>query len=251
MFAVTDELDTTNTKISAKTDKEVYGLGETVKLDGKLFSGQSAVKIVLSKPDGKTINSGAKVDSSKFSWSWTIPPKDYDLADIRDPRQMRPSVFGNYKISISATSETYDVFFKVSKNPATDKLEVKPLEVRTENQVYSAGEKLVVNGDAIKRQQGSIGGVIKDRVNVQVKSWNNKVIFESNLDLDNAGHFKSTYDLPLTIFKDGTYKVAATYQNLRAETTFEVKNNIPVSDTSKLTLTLNTDKDEYSPGDMI
>jgi hypothetical protein len=253
MFTVSNELDPTNTQLIASLDKTIYGLGEKVTLTGKLFSGQSAVKIILTKPDGKTINSGARVDSSTFSWSWDIPQKDFDLVDIRDPRQPRPSVFGNYKISVIASSQTLDLVFKVSKNPATDTLEIKPLVVRTDMQQYSAGEKLTVSGEAIKRQQGSTatGGVVPDRVSVQIKTSANKVIYSSQLDFDNAGHFETTYDLPLTIFKEGTYKVTAIYKGIRADTTFEVKNNLQISDTGKLTLTLTTDKDEYLPGETI
>jgi hypothetical protein len=252
-FAVVSSLDTSNTQIVATTDKTIYGLGEKVTLQGTLLSGQSAVKVILTKPDGKTTNSGAKVDSSKFSWSWDIPQKDYDLADIRDPRQARPSIFGNYKISVIASSQTAEVFFKVSKNPETDTLEIKPLVVRTDKQQYTPGEKLTVSGEAIKRQQGSTtsGGIIPDRVNVQVKTWGNKEIYSSQLEFDVAGHFASTYDMPITIFKDGSYKVTAIYKGIRSDTTFEVKNNIPVSDTSKLALTLITDKEEYAPGDTI
>ncbi len=253
MFSVEGEIDVTNKRIGAKTDKQVYGLGEKLTLEGTLLTGQSSVKIVLSKPDGKTMNAGSRVDSGKFSWSWDIPEKDFDLADIRDPRQVRPTVFGNYKISVIATSETFELFFKVSENPETDTLEVKPLEVKAEKESYSAGDKLKVIGSAIKRQQSSTstGGVILDRVNVLVKAWNNKVIYDSKLDLDNAGHFEATYDLPLTIFKDGSYKITAIYQTLRVDTIFEVRNNIPVGDASKLTITLNTDKEEYSPGETI
>lgn len=252
MFSVKGE-NGANTKISAKTDKQVYGLDEKVTLEGTLLTGQSSVKIILTRPDGKTVNAGARVDDGKLSWSWTTPNKEYSLADIRDPRQARPSVFGNYKISIIATSEIVDVFFKVSENPETDKLEIKPLEVKAEKQSYSPGEKLKVIGSAIKRQQSSTstGGVILDRVTVQVKSSNNKIIYDSKLDLDNAGHFEATYDMPLTIFKDGTYKITAIYQTLRADAVFEVKSSIPSGDTDKLTITLNTDKEEYSPGDTI
>ncbi|HXG73799.1 MAG TPA: lamin tail domain-containing protein [Candidatus Nitrosotenuis sp.] len=253
MFTVTNVLEPTNTKLIASTDKTIYGLGEKVMLTGKLLSGESAVKIILTKPDGKTVNAGAKIDASTFSWSWDIPQKDFDLADIRDPRQPRPSVFGNYKISVISPSQTLELVFKVSKNPATDTLEIKPLVVRTDREQYAAGEKLTVSGEAIRRQQGSTstGGVVPDRVSVQIKTLANKEIYSSQLDFDSAGHFESTYDLPLTIFKDGKYRVTAVYKGIRADTTFEVKNNLPVGDTGKLTLTLLTDKEEYSPGETI
>jgi hypothetical protein len=250
-FSVTDDLDLGTTVINAKTDKSVYGLGETVKLEGTLFSGQPAVKIVLTKPDGKTTNSGAKVDNGKFSWSWQIPQKEYALADIRDPRESRPTVFGNYKITMRATSENADVFFKVSENPETDTLVVKPLEVRTEKQIYSAGEKLVVLGSATKRQASlSTGGQFPDRVTIVVRTMDNKQIFDGLIPFDNAGQFKTTFELPLTIFKEGKYKVTAIYYKLRAETIFEIKNEIPLGAEGNILVTLSTDKEEYSPGEV-
>ena len=251
-FVVGDPLDIKNRTIIAKLDKEIYGLGETVKLDGTLVSGQSAVNIVLTKPDGKSIKSGAKIDNSKFTWSWTAPPKDYDLADIRDHRQARPSVFGTYKISIVATSENIDLFFKLSENPASDSLAVKPLEVKAEKPVYRPGEKLLISGIAVKKiGADATTGTVVDRVNVEIRTLSNKVIYTSNLDLGNGGTFKSAYDLPLTIFKDGKYKIVATYHKTRADATFEIKNDIPISTDDKITLTLSTDKKEYLLGDTV
>ncbi|MBI5698174.1 MAG: lamin tail domain-containing protein, partial [Thaumarchaeota archaeon] len=252
-FVANSDLDVTNRNIVASTDKQVYGLGETVKLDGTLVSGQSAIKITLTKPDGKTVGAGAKIDNSKFTWSWAIPSMDYDLTDIRDTRNDKPSVFGVYKISISATSETADVFFKVSENPALDTLEIKPLVVKTYKSVYTAGEKLVVSGEAIKRQDNvnTALGAIKDRVGVDVRTSSNKVIFTSNLDLNSGGAFKTTYDLPLTLFKEGKYKVVVSYQKLRAETAFEIKNSVPLGTQGKTTVTIKTDKERYLAGDTV
>lgn len=251
-FSVIDSLDISNKKLIVKADKDIYGLGEIVKLDGTITTGQTAVQIVLTKPDGKTLNGGGKVENNKFSWTWQIPQKEFALVDIPDYRGERPTVFGTYKISIMTSSETRDVFFKVSKDPTNDTLSIKPLEITTDKPVYRAGEKLTVSGSALKRQQTTGSqGITLDRVQVQVKTSTNKQIFNSALDFDNGGNFKTTYDLPLTIFKDGTYKVTATYQKIKAETTFEVKNNIPLHNDEKLTLSLNTDKEEYSSGDTI
>lgn len=252
-FVVNSDIDIANRNILAKTDKQVYGLGETVKLEGTLVTGQSAVKIVLTKPDGKSGNYGAKLDNSRFTWSWTAPQKDYELGDIRDPRQSRPSVFGVYKISVIATSERTDLFFKLSKDPANDTLEIKPLEVKTDRATYAAGEKLLVTGAAIDRQSNvdTSVGTVKGRVGVDIRTMSNKVLYTSALDLDGGGAFKSTYDLPLTTFKEGKYKVVATYQKLRAETTFEIKNSIQLGDTGKAVLIIETDKKQYLPGDTV
>lgn len=252
MFAVIDSLDVNNKKLIAKVDKTVYGLGEIVKLDGSITTGQTTVQIVLVKPGGKTVSGGAKVENNRFSWTWQIPQKELDLITDPNYRGERPTIFGTYKISVKSSSETLDVFFKVSADPEHDTLSIIPLEVTTDKPVYRGGEKLVISGSAVKRQMTTGSeGITLDRVNVQVKTSSNKLIYNSELYFDNGGNFKTTYDLPLTVFKDGTYKVIATYQKLIVQTTFEVKNNTPISADEKLTLSLNTDKEEYSPGDTI
>lgn len=253
LFSVKGMTTPENTKLSANLNKSIYGLGEKVILEGTILSGQPSVKIILTKPDGKILNFGSNVDAGRFAWSWDIPQKDFEAAEIRDPRQPIPTVFGNYKISVIIPSETLDLFFKVSKTPDTDTFEVTPLSIRTDKAIYSAGEKLTVSGEAVKRKQGSTstGGIVPERVTVQVKTSNNKEIYSSQLPFDSGGHFTTTYDLPLTVFKDGTYKVTAIYGKVRAETKFEVKNNVPIRDSGKLTLTLNTDKDEYVAGETV
>ncbi|HSA97838.1 MAG TPA: MG2 domain-containing protein, partial [Candidatus Nitrosotenuis sp.] len=251
-FAVTSLIDVTNKNLLVTTDKSVYGLGETVKLDGTLTTGQGNVQIVLTKPDGKTVNGGSKVDNNRFSWTWQAPLAEFDLANFPNYRGERPTVFGTYKIAVMIPSKTVTLFFKVSPDPANETVSTKPLVVTTDKPVYKAGEKLTVSGTASNRQQPTGSEAVRiDRVQVQVKTSVNKQIFASSLDFDHGGDFKTTYDLPITVFKDGTYKVTATYQKITAETTFEVKNVIPLNGDEKLSLSLNVDKDEYSPGDTV
>ena len=56
------------------TDKEVYGLGETVTLTGIVPpTGAHSVEVSLIRPDGTRTNSGASIDNQRFTWSWTTP----------------------------------------------------------------------------------------------------------------------------------------------------------------------------------
>ncbi|HET8720212.1 MAG TPA: MG2 domain-containing protein [Candidatus Nitrosotenuis sp.] len=252
VFSVTDGVNTSDVGINAVLDKSVYGLGETVNVQGTLHSGASAVKIVLTKPDGQTVSGGANLNNGKFSWSWTIPKTDYSTASLND-NEPRRTVFGAYKIAISTSSQTTNLIFKVSKNPETDTLEIKPLDVMTDKDVYQAGDRLYVLGSAIKKQQTSsvTGATIPERVSIQVKTSNSQVIYSGAASFDSLGRFQTSYDLPLTVFKEGTYKVSAEYKGLLTSTTFEVKNNLQVSSSGKLEFSLRTDKDTYSPGDTV
>lgn len=244
------EIVVIGTTLTAKTDKQVYGLGETVRLEGSLFTGQPNVKIVLVRPDGRTVVGSAPITNSMFSWSWDVPRTERTVSDIRDPRAQLPTVFGNYKITIFDASRTTELFFKVSQNPETDTFATSPLQVRTSKAVYGAGEKLVVSGSAVIHDQTSVASTrIPDRVNIQVRTALGQVIYDSTPAFDAGGYFSISFDLPLTVFKDGTYKISATYQKARAETTFEVRNNVPLTGTGGIAILVGTDKGEYAGGE--
>src|SRR5205807_616520 len=74
-FSVYDPLVTGNQAIVANTDKQVYGIGETVHLTGKISSSvdTSSYTITLTKPDGSITSSALTVSNGFFSWDWTIP----------------------------------------------------------------------------------------------------------------------------------------------------------------------------------
>jgi len=57
--------------------------------------------------------------------------------------------------------------------------------------------------------------------------------------------------MPVTIFKDGTYKVTGSYFNLYDEILFQVNNNFVVGGDEPLALQMNLDKEEYYPGDIV
>lgn len=250
-FSVIDPLDIES--IVVNTDKEVYGLGENVYLTGLIPTGSASkpsVEIILTKPDGDTNKFGATVDNGRFSWTWTTPLSEKPRT-VENTRVLYSSNYGVYKISVAQTGNNpVVVFFKVSPSPAEDSLNVKPLTVTTEFPIYNAGEKLTVLGTALKRVQGTQGLVVPDRVEIAIKSPSGKVIQESSVYFDSGGNFKSIFDMPVTIYKEGIYKVTALYQGIRAENFFEVENNFIFGGEDKLSLLIGTDKEQYNQGDI-
>src|SRR3989338_7581952 len=235
-------------------DKQVYGLGETVLLTGLLPStGDHSVSISLTKPDGSTINSGATVDNQRFSWSWVAPISEKPLAIKIDDRSISKTNYGIYKIHVSTASYGKDVFFKVSSDPENDSLSLAPLYVSTEKSLYKAGEKLKVIGSIIKREQGSEGLVIPERITLLVLDgkFPFKQIHQASVYPDQGGNFQSLFELPITVFSEGEYKVKALYSNKQAESTFTIANDFSFGSDEKLSLLLATDKSEYYPGDLV
>lgn len=250
-FTIVDPLDIAG--ITASTDKEVYGLGEKVQLTGlipKTGAGNPSISITLTKPDGDTNKFGTNIDNGKFSWSWTTPLSEKPQT-VQNNRVLFSSNYGIYKLSVSHQENApIVVYFKVSPNPEEDSLNIKPLTVTTEFPIYQAGEKLKVLGTSLKRVQGTQGLVVPDRVEITVKSPSHKLIYESSVYSDAGGNFASTFDMPVSIFKEGTYKVTALYQGIRAENFFQVDNDFFVDESDELSLIIGTDKEQYYPGDV-
>jgi hypothetical protein len=158
-----------------------------------------------------------------------------------------------YKISL-AQSDTAPivVFFKVSPNPEEDSLNIEPLTVTTEVPVYSAAEnqKIKILGTAIKKVQGTQGLVVPFRVDIIIKSPAGLSLDSSSVFLDAGGNFQSLFDMPVTIYKEGIYKVTAVYQGIRAENFFQVDNDFIFGGEEELALVIGSDKEEYHPGDL-
>jgi len=236
-------------------DKDVYGLGEDVHLTALVpgaGTGKSDVGITLTKPDGDTNKFGTTIENGKFSWTWTTPLSEKSNA-VQNDRVRFSSNYGVYKISVSQSdSAPIVIFFKVSPNPSEDSLNIEPLTVTSELPVYNVAQnqKLAILGTALKRVQGTQGLVVPDRVDIAIKSPSNKIITESSVYLDAGGNFQSIFDMPVTVFKEGIYKVTAVYQGIRAENFFKVDNNFIFGGDKVLSLLIGTDKEEYNPGDV-
>ncbi len=253
-FSVVDSLDLEDgAKINI--DKEIYGLGETVHMTGILPpTGDNSVSISVTRPDGTTAETGALVENQKFSWDWDVPvyEKPQKLKDD-EGRDVRLSNYGIYKIKVAISSESIDIFFKVSADPENDTLSTNPLFVSTEKSLYKAGERLKVSGNVIKREQGDEGLIVTERIQIKIIDaiYQTKVIHESNVYPNQGGEFTSLFELPATIFSEGEYIVRANYLQTQSESRFSVANDFSFGGDVDLSLLLNTDRSEYYPGDAV
>ena len=254
-FSVVDPLDI-GERILLQLNKEVFGLGETVLLDGIVpgVGQHDGLKISVIKPDGTVKNSGVLIDNSRFSWSWVTPITEKNIIVINE-RSVTSFLtnYGVYQIVVAGKSGSVNIFFKVSPNPEQDTLQIEPLSVTTDKAVYSAGETMKVIGTAIKRVQGTEGLVVQERAQIIIKdgTFPFKQILDSSVYLDIGGHFESSFVLPVTVFKEGNYKATAIYQGLRAETLFSIDNDFNIGGDVPLAMLLNTDKEEYGIGETV
>jgi hypothetical protein len=254
LFSIVDSLDLKDGPIIT-LDKEVYGLGDTVYLNGAIPpTGDNSIDISITTPDGNIRNFGATIDNQRFSWSWVTPITErYSNLKIDEGRDVIKSNFGVYKIKVSTASESVNLFFKVSADPENDSLSSTPLFVSTEKSLYKAGEKLKVVGNVITRQQGDEGLVVPERVIIKIVdgTFPFKQINESTVYPTQGGDFSSTFELPATIFSEGLYTVKATYSGISDKAKFSVTNDFIFGLDDDLSLLTSTDKSEYYPGDVV
>jgi hypothetical protein len=253
VFSVSDSLDESG--VSLSLDKEVYGLGETVHLSGLIPpTGDASVSISLTKPDGSMINSGATVDNQRFSWDWITPIAETQHAiKSADDRSFSTTNLGIYKIKVSNESYGADLFFKVSLDPVNDSLSILPISVYTDKTIYKAGETLNVLGSVITREQGDEGLVVPERVHLTITSEKlpTKPIHEASVYPDQGGNFQSFFELPITIFDEGQYKVKAVYQKKQTDFSFGVANDFTFGLDEPVSLLISSDKSQYHPGDVV
>lgn len=253
LFTVSDVLILEN-GISASLNKEVYGLGEQVMLSGIIpRTGDAGVSITLTKPDGSATTTGTTAENQQFSWNWVTPiSATKQTVKSTDDRSQITTNLGIYKIKVSNASFDRELFFKVSLDPLNDSLSTTPLHVFTEKSIYKAGEKLKVLGTVIKREQGDEGLVVPERVHLTIASEKTptKIIHEASVYPDQGGNFQSTFELPITIFSEGQYKVKATYLKKQATYSFGVANDFVFGIDEPVTLLVSSDKSQYHPGDI-
>ena len=254
-FSITDPFDDLIDNATITLDKEIYGLGETVNLSGIVKpTSSNTVKISLTRPDGTGTDYGAYVDNQRFSWSWATPISEkYQNINVANIQDSLKSNFGVYKIKVSTDSEYVDLFFKVSADPENDSLSDSPIFVSAEKPLYKAGEKLKVIGNVILRSQNDEGLVIPDRVSIRIHDgvFPNKQIHEASVYPDQGGEFSSLFELPVTIFTDGSYIIKANYINARSQSTFGVANDFAFDLDGPVALLASTDKPEYYPGETV
>jgi len=252
-FSVADSLDVVG-RDSIYLNKDVFGLGETVFLTGNLPpTGDASVSISLTKPDGSIRNFGATVDNQQFSWSWVAPLFETQPNRKLDDRSLSITNLGIYKIHVSTPSEGKNLLFKVSLDPANDSFSVLPIDVYTDKPIYQAGKTLKVLGSVIPREQGSEGLVVPERVHLTITSEKQptKPIHEAFVYPEIGGNFYSNFELPITIFSEGQYKVKAVYLKKQTSFSFGVVNDFTFGLDEPVSLLVSSDKSQYHPGDVV
>lgn len=253
-FTVYDTLLSGNQPIVANTDKTVYGLGETVNLNGQITSAasSSSYTVYLTKPDGTLVQNQLSVQNGQFTWSWAIPSSYTVPSTAKNCAELRclPALkgpYGIYKITISSNTANTDLYFEVSENPQTDTF--TPFILETDKSQYQTTELLELFGQIIPSSDPATKETNPTPV-VLIYSSKGQEVYRTFVNVNSGGQFLTAIHLNPGVFKTDQYKAYGQYLNTRATANFKVTD--PFETTSaKLALFITTDKQDYLPGETV
>jgi hypothetical protein len=259
-FSVYEPLATGNQAIVASTDKQVYGIGETVHLTGKLSNlvDPSSHTITLTLPDGSIITNPLTITNGFFSWDWTIPNSPTTsgtLATIIHSGRQNvvtinnyPNTFGIYRITISSSHDKTDLFFGVSKNPQSE-TKLSPFFLETDKTDYITTQRVQIFGQVIPKVNAAALEQ-NTMINIAVYAHTGQEASRATVQVNPGGQFQTSIGLRPGIFQTGTYKIYGSYLDASSQTSFNVTDPFTTS-SNKLSLLLTTDSDKYLPGQTV
>lgn len=247
-FEVVEDAKLGGGTIRASTDRQVYGLGQTVHLEGTFgaqVGGVQGVAITVHKPDGVTERHSTSIQDNVFSWSWDTPrfESTYSTSD----RTVSKTNLGTYRLNIATGDTSLDLFFMVSAEPGTENVE--PVTVNLDKDNYVLGDTLRVTGQvAEKPQSGRI--LVPHQIGIKVFNEDapSDPIYEANVYPSQGGRYMISFELPITVFVHGSYAVQATYNDIKAIAPFTVSDSPMFDDGVQAELLLEADAQVYQPG---
>jgi hypothetical protein len=246
--------------ISLWTDKEVYGLGDTVSISGRLNNFWiPSMDIEIRQMRNLALDGGGisneKIDSiilegdSSFTYSYKIP---------------RESGLGDYVITISDDIGSAIKSFVVVTNPDEYIFSDAPFVAFSDNESYDAGDTLFLTGKIAKPVlkstfdvhivkltiSDSLGQTIQIPVGIggaggiggQIQT---SIDDQYTIIPDDSGRFSLELPLVRSNFPSGSYDLNLTYGSLVTSVPFSV------IDTSVSEMVLTIDKDVYGLGESV
>ncbi|MGI0046316.1 MAG: hypothetical protein ACREBB_03900, partial [Nitrosotalea sp.] len=256
-----------STPIIVSTDKQVYGLGNTVQISGSTQlaglqnSGLSpSLEIVQSSAIGTVQGSVPQtLDIKTFVTMGSSNTFTYNFLIPNDPSRL-----GDYRVIVSTPSEKSEADFVVAQNPSTYQAVTTtgPLSIVTDKSLYAYGNSIVMSG---KIQSSSIVQGVQVQITVinstgsQMYSQANSLVTGAAISQstplaffaypDSSGNYLVQQTLTPSVFVAGTYTLKASYNNLLASTTFTVYNPLDTGSQGPIVATL--DKQVYGVGDTV
>ncbi len=258
-FSVQDPLSSVSqNNIAASLDKQVYGVGDTVHLTGKLASstGTSAYTLTLLKPDGGIITTPLTLDNGLFSWDWTVPAQAaYNTASTFTTNRAssfsansQTNLYGIYAITIKSDYGNTQLFFQVSPNPQ-NQTAISPFTIETDKASYQNSDVANISGQALP-QSNTAAQATNSQTQITIYTQTGQEIERYAATLNQGGQFHMSVSLRPGLWPAGNYTVYAQYLTYTNQTKFQVTNPYTVG-SGPLQVFMVTDHQKYLPGQTV
>src|SRR6267143_4008663 len=248
-------IPTLNAPIVVTTDKQAYGLGETVTISGCVkLVGVNSFQIEIAQSYTKGVirqvfdvkNFLTILPDGSFTYQFLIPSS--------------PDRYGSYRAIVSEKAYTTETDFNVVENPSTFvATNLGPLSITTDQPSYAIGDSVTISGNIASNKVLSGVSLVISVLNGNGTAVISKASTGPNLSgglgtgvvdvpltfyayPDSNGNYKITQTLPRSLIGSGTYILKAAYGKLTTSTSFTFYD--PLS-TENQAIVANTDKQVY------
>lgn len=248
------------------TDKQVYGLGNTVKMSGStqltgLQNSGLSPSLEIVQSTAASASRGIVPQTLDIKTFVNLTPSDTFTYNFTIPSD--PSRLGNYRAILSTSSATAEADFVVAQNPSTYQptTQTGPFVMTTDKTLYAYGDSIVISGSIqpnMTLQGTQIQILVFNSTGSQLYSQTSFVsgsAISQSTPLaffaypDTSGNFVIQQSITPSVFTAGTYTLKASYGNLQTSTTFSVYN--PLDTGSQGPMVANLDKQVYGVGDTV
>ncbi|MCA9827200.1 MAG: lamin tail domain-containing protein [Nitrosopumilus sp.] len=252
--------------ISIWTDKVAYGLGDQVKITGRLnqqWVSTLDLEIIQTKQtsigssssgsdSGFKISDGVRIaGDGSFAYNFTIPDNKLRL--------------GDYRITVSKNVGTANSVIHVVSNPESFVGSGSPLTVNTDKEVYESGDKMVISGfikDLFTTSSYKSGLPVKISIShedgtplkitalsgAQTKYSNDVAIaYVFTAIPEVSGNYLLNLDVTRSVFTEGNYVIKSEFSGHVTTKTFSVTDPLDLKDG----MIVSVDKDVYGLGETV
>ncbi|MGY5143868.1 MAG: lamin tail domain-containing protein [Candidatus Nitrosopumilus sp. bin_32a] len=252
--------------ISIWIDKVAYGLGDEVKISGRLnqqWISTLDLEILQTKQSslgssstgsdsGFKISDGVRImGDGSFTYSFTIPDNKLRL--------------GDYKINVSKSIGSATVIAHVVSNPESFVASNSALTVNSDKEIYEPGDKMIISGfikDPSSTSSYKTGIPVKISIShedgtplkitalsgAQTKYSDDVAIaYVFTAIPETSGNYLLNLDVTQSVFTAGNYIIKSEYSNHIATKTFSIINHLDLKDGAIVSI----DKDVYGLGETV
>ena len=225
--------------IDLNFNKKIINNTDTMSIEGFVpgVSQGIPIFITLTMPDATQLKFNTFADDFTFFWEWTVPT----YASEQD----QENLFGIYRIDVDTEKVTATDFFKVSKNPENDSIDLNYFEISSDKLFYTLNEPIVISGKIPAAAFMNPEFSLNDPVTIKIQTSAFATLDTSNVIMEQNGAFTSSFLLNPFFSESGSYIVSAIFSD------YTVKHEFAIYDKFSIPISVSTDRLYYNPNDIV